>query len=214
MSTSWIIVAVTVTVQASPGVKSIALSSVYVRLSTDEDTAGERKPDGHAIENASTSALTASLKTTVTVAFVATPVSPFAGVVEVTVGPTSGGGVPHGAAAVAELRGAGSPAVKSAAFESVSVQPCSARTAAVEAASVGAGAVSEKFALPYPTRSRISAVCAAEQGVELPLHASEVACWMSATFPAVALMAIAPEASVGGSGAPTAPATVPSPTSR
>ncbi len=148
MSTSWIIVAETVTVQTSPGEKSIALSSVYVRLSAEKDTAGERKPDGHAIENASTSALTGSLKPTITFAFVATPVAPFEGVVEVTLGASSGGGVPHGAAAVAELRGAGSPAVKSVAFESVSVQPWSARTAAVEAASVGAGAVSEKFAVP------------------------------------------------------------------
>ncbi len=50
--------------------------------------------------------------------------------------------------------------------------------------------------------------------MELPLQASEVACWISATLPAVALMAIEPDASVGGSGAPTAPVAVPSPTSR
>ncbi len=148
MSTSWISVAVTVTVQVSPGAKSTPLSSVYVCRSAEKETAGERKPDGQAIENASTSAVTGSLKPTITFAFVATPVAPPVGVVDVTIGPTSGGGVPHGAAVVAEFRGAGAPAVKSAAFESVSVQPWSARSAAVAAESVGAAAVSKKFAVP------------------------------------------------------------------
>jgi hypothetical protein len=51
--------------------------------------------------------------------------------------------------AVAVLRGAGVPAVKSAALSSVSAQPASSRESAVELVSVGAAAApSKKLALP------------------------------------------------------------------
>ena len=72
----------------------------------------------------------------------ATPIAPSAGVEDASVSP------PQAVTGDAELPGAGAAAVKSAALESVSLQPPSARTAAVVAESPGAGpAPSKKLAV-------------------------------------------------------------------
>ncbi|CAB4930907.1 unannotated protein [freshwater metagenome] len=75
--------------------------------------------------------------------------SPWTSAIGVTV-PGSGSGsttTPQGVAALAVLRGAGSPAVKSVALLSVSVQPFAARRAAVVLDSPGAGEPSAGAAL-------------------------------------------------------------------
>jgi len=73
--------------------------------------------------------------------------------VEVSVGV----GPPHGFRGDALLRGFGAPAVKSPALSSVSVQPPTARSAAVVSLKSAVGPEPSKlFAeLPYPTKSRI-----------------------------------------------------------
>src|SRR4051812_40498287 len=54
-------------------------------------------------------------------------------------------------------------------------------------------------------RSMISASCAAEHGVEPPLHPRDVVEFTRATLPPVALMFVGPVASAVGSGKPVAP---------
>src|SRR3954469_4403852 len=114
----------------------------------------------------------------------------------------------HGCSGEPMLRGSGAAAEKSPPFESVSAQPASVRNAAVAAASVGAAAPpSKKFALPYPTRSRMRTRAAALQGVEPPLQPSDATPVTSATFPAPTAMAIgvASTRSDPGSDAPVVP---------
>src|SRR6266545_3866310 len=120
VSTSWTALPVTVTVQLSPAEKSVAGSRVNV-VGPPETVALCAPLVAQAIENAPASTVTGSLNVTLTFEAATTPVAPPAGVVELTVGAASP--PPHGAAAVLELRGAGGPALKSAEFESVSVQP-------------------------------------------------------------------------------------------
>jgi len=77
-----------VTVQLSPGVKSVAGSRVKV-IGPPETAAGWSPEDAQEIENHPPVTLTASLKVTVRFAFAATPVAPSAGVVEATYGAAS-----------------------------------------------------------------------------------------------------------------------------
>jgi hypothetical protein len=88
---------------------------------------------------------TGSPNVMVTSAFGATPAAPAAGDVPETDGADS---ALQKWSVACELRGAGTAVAKSLALLSVSVQPDSARRAAVVLESVGAAAVSEKFALP------------------------------------------------------------------
>lgn len=100
----------------------------------------------------------------------------------------------------AVLRGFGAPEAKSEAFWSVSVQPFAALRTAVVLEGAGVGPVPSKqvAAAPYPAKSTIDA-----EGQE-PVRA--VVALTSATFPAVALIAIVPAASgVGRSTVPPAP---------
>jgi len=76
----------------------------------------------------------------------ATPVAPSSGTVDRTAGAASPAA--HGLSGDALLRGVGSPAEKSAALLSVSVQPFPARSAAVVLESVGAAVPSKKLAVP------------------------------------------------------------------
>lgn len=86
-----------------------------------------------------------------------------------------------------ELRGVGAPAAKSVELLSVSVQPFAARKIAFVLLGAGATTVSKQFALlPYPTRSTTPVG-------HCPLNAMEL--FTSATFPAVAFIAIVPIAS-------------------
>src|SRR5512140_2366600 len=130
-------------------------------------------------------ALTLSLNVTVIVEVTGTAVAPVTGEVLVTAGAVSPPA--HGASGVAELRGAGVPAEKSARFESVSVQPLAARSAAVVFARVGAvSPPSAQFAPPYPIRSTVP-------DGQAPLSAAVPL--TRATFPAVAAIRIVPVAS-------------------
>jgi len=98
----------------------------------------------HVTANHAPLTVTGSLKVMPMLASSGTPVAPSAGRVEATCGP-----VAHGASGDDVLRGAGAPAAKSAALLSVSVQPPSARKAAVVLLSVGAAPLpSKKFAVP------------------------------------------------------------------
>ena len=107
---------------------------------------------------------------------------------------------------LALLRGAGAPVAKSAALSLVSVQPSPARRIAVLLLVAGAGALpSKKFALPNPTRSRMSACCAGLQALLPPLQPRVVVVLASTTLPAVPDMLIVPLASGVGSGLPLAP---------
>ena len=116
----------------------------------------------------------------------------------------------HAASAVALLRGAGATAVTSVPFWLVSVQPLPPRRAAVVLLRVGAAAVpSKKFAVPKPTRSRISDDCAEEHAVEPPLQASAVVELARITLPAVPDIALVPLASTVGNAAPLAPLAMP-----
>ena len=131
--------AATVKVQLSPGEKSAAGSSENV-VGPPEAASGWAPLVAHAIAKAPGSTATGSLKTTLGLVPVATPVAPAGGVVETTVGAASpGGGPPQGAGAVPELRGVGAPAAKSAELTSVSTQPPPARRSAVDADGGGAG---------------------------------------------------------------------------
>ena len=91
-------------------------------------------------------AVTASENVTVMLADGAMHEAPVDGVVAVTLGAASP--ALHGANVDDVLRGLGTAAEKSLLLLSVSVQPPTARNAAVVAVSVGAAAVSEKLALP------------------------------------------------------------------
>src|SRR4051812_5642986 len=193
------------TVHVSPFAKSLAGSSVYV-VGPPLTTAACAPLVEHEIANALAVTLTCSLKLTVMLLDTGTAVAPLAGVVVVTDGGASplqkwtGDPVFLGAAAAAE---------KSAALLSVSVQPSDARNTAFVALGAGAGPVpSKKFAVPYPTRSTISASAAALHGAEPPLQPSEVVELTSATLPAPCAMLIgaAPAGrSAAGSAAPFAP---------
>src|SRR4029453_11787296 len=76
--------------------------------------------------------------------------------------------VRQGLTAVAGLRGAGVAAAKSVGLLSGSWQPSRGGIAAVVLESVGAAAVSKKFAPPYPMRSLIKVSCAALHGADPP----------------------------------------------
>ena len=116
-------------------------------------------------------------------------------------------GPEHGAKVVEVLRGPGAAALKSVLLVSVSAQPPAARNSDVVLEGAGATAPSKKFAVPYPTRSMINASCAALHGVEPPLQPRVTVLLTSATFPAVALIAIGVASVVSGVGsaAPVAP---------
>ena len=140
-----------------------------------------------------------------TFASTATPAAPLAGETAATLGAASD---PQMKTGVSSVRGAGEPAMKSAALLSVSVQPDPARNAAVVLLNVGAGpAPSKKFAPSYPIRSTIVASAAGVQGVEPPLQPRGVAVFTSATLPPVALMfmGVASVRNGPGRGAPVAP---------
>ena len=66
----------------------------------------------------------------------------------VTVGGVLAGGPSHGTAGLVALPGIGATAAKSVALSSVSTQPPEARAAAVVLDNCGAGAPSEKLAVP------------------------------------------------------------------
>src|ERR1041384_3956254 len=87
--------------------------------------------------------LTGSLNVSETFDVTETPLAPFAGGGELTVGAWS---APQMFSGDSELRGLGASAVKSAELLFVSVQPPPRRSAAVVFESVGAGAPSKKFA--------------------------------------------------------------------
>src|SRR3954468_13762380 len=135
-----------VTVQVSPGVKSTAGSSVNdVRPEPAVAPCGPL--ESQAIVNQLAAVVTGSLKLTVMFAFAVTAAAPFAGAVEVTEGAVSVTTPSQRCAAVAALRGAGVPVLKSVALSSVSVQPCPPRKAARAAVRDGAGPdPSKKFA--------------------------------------------------------------------
>jgi hypothetical protein len=92
------------------------------------------------------------------------------------------------------LRGLGAAAAKSAELLPVSTHPSPFLTSALVALGAGARAVSKQFVVePYPTRSRTA-------GAEGQAPESAATPLTSATLPAVALMAIEPEASCDGRG--------------
>ena len=103
------------------------------------------------------------------------------------------------------LRGVGGPAVKSDPLLSVSVQPFPIRRTAVAFVVAGAGVPSKKLAPSHPTRSTSSASCAAEQGVEPPLHPRGVVVLTTATLPPVPLMLIGVASVTSGAGRLTVP---------
>jgi hypothetical protein len=108
-------------------------------------------------------------------------------------------------AALAELRGAGAPVVKSALLLFVSVQPLAPRSAAVVFVRAGVAPFPSKpAAFPYPTKSINSG--AAHVGAPV-VQVSAVALLTRATFPPVADIAMPPDASgVGRLVVPPAPA--------
>src|SRR4029077_4796267 len=108
-----------VTVQVSPGVKS-PVGSIVNELSPALVTPACAPLTPQAIVNQLAAVVTASLKLTVMFALVVTLDAPFEGDVEVTDGAES---PPQECAAVALLRVAGAPALKSVALLSVSMQP-------------------------------------------------------------------------------------------
>src|SRR5919199_1051619 len=132
----------TVTVQVSLDAKSAVGSSV--KVVGPPLTAAVWEPlVPQEIEYQEPLTFTGSLKVIETLAFTATSVAPFAGVVLETDGATS----PWNANVGNErLRGFGAPAVKSAAVLSVSVQPLPFRSAAVVFVSAGVGEPSNMFA--------------------------------------------------------------------
>jgi hypothetical protein len=89
---------------------------------------------------------TGSVKVTVRLPATGKSVAPSMGNVSRTAGAASPPA--HGLGGEAVLRGAGSPAVKSAALLSESVQPFSSRRPAVVFDSLGADDPSKKFAVP------------------------------------------------------------------
>src|SRR5437667_7574076 len=128
--------ATTVTVQLSPGTKSVSGSSVKVvgpplTVALCEPLAPQE------IEYQTPLTFTGSLNVMLTLALVATSVAPFAGVVDETEGATSAKQLKVG-----EIRflGFGAPTEKSAALLSVSAQPLAFRKAAVVFVSAGVGA--------------------------------------------------------------------------
>jgi hypothetical protein len=135
VSTSATPLAETVTVHASPAPKGAV--GVIVKVVGPPETMTTWAPlVSHEIETAPLASVTGSSNPIVTTASVATPVAPSAGDVDTTDGALSD---VQDCDAVAELRGEGAPATKSAAFESLSVQPPSARSAAAALPSTGAG---------------------------------------------------------------------------
>ena len=141
------------------------------------------------IETKPASTVADSLNWIVIVALVATPAAPPAGVVETTAG--SGW-----------FRGLGAPVVKSELLLSVSAGGAPPRIAAVMLLSVAVGPAPSKqlAAEPYPTKS--TTAVAAGQPIAI-----EVWLLTSATFPAVALIAMLPVASaIGRLVAPPVPA--------
>jgi hypothetical protein len=101
-----------VTVQLSFGAK--AGDAVSVNVVGPPDTVAVWLPlPVQAMVNHAPATFTGSLKVTLMVALVATPTAPAAGTVVVTAGALSEGQVATG---LAELRGVGSPAAKSAPF--------------------------------------------------------------------------------------------------
>src|SRR5919112_676386 len=88
-SASVIPLAKTVTVQVVPPGRSAAGSSVMLDVPEPLTVKVCGVPVGHWTEKEAAVALTGSLKLTVMLEFCATPVAPFAGDVEVTVGPVS-----------------------------------------------------------------------------------------------------------------------------
>ena len=118
-------------------------------------------PSGQVIANQAPVTLTGSLKVIVTLLSSATPVALAAGVVAAINGAAS---PEQSRSAEAVLRAFGVAATKSKELLSVSTQPPSPRKSLRVAEMAGAALPSEKFALPYPTRSTIRAKAAASQG--------------------------------------------------
>jgi hypothetical protein len=140
--------AVTSTTHVTPAGSGDVGVSVNVAAGDDVCVNSRGEPSGHSRLKALAEAVTLSLKLIVMVELTETLLAPVAGVVLLTLGALSP--LPHGATAVAVLRGAGVPIAKSLLLASVSVQPWTARSAANVVEIDPVGPLPSKQFVPVP----------------------------------------------------------------